>query len=303
MIELNKIWNEDCLETMKRMEDNSVDSIVTDPPYGLLKDKIETYFDFKVWINECYRILKPNSFIVYHCQQPTMTEWNYKALKLFNYKTEIIWYKRHCTNMIGDISRVYENIMILVKGKRKLEPVKRRWSDVKNSLMEFANMDSIKRDMSFIQEIAKDMKKQLMVHEYLTGKRKNEGTEQKQNSDSVVGKTLLHIPQVYSSMKMIADGYKAQNLVSFMQHNNQKFNIPEHNIKHPTVKPIELEEYLISLVSNENDIIFDPFMGSGTTAIACINTNRIFIGSEISKEYCDIANERIKNISKVKSWI
>lgn len=63
---------------------------------------------------------------------------------------------------------------------------------------------------------------------------------------------------------------------------------------HPTVKPIKLMEYLIKLVSKENSIILDPFLGSGTTAIACIKTNRQFIGIEKEADYIKIAEARIK---------
>ena len=63
---------------------------------------------------------------------------------------------------------------------------------------------------------------------------------------------------------------------------------------HPTVKPVSLIKYLVTLVTPPNGVCLDPFMGSGTTAIACINTNRNFIGFEIDKHYCDIANERIR---------
>jgi len=63
---------------------------------------------------------------------------------------------------------------------------------------------------------------------------------------------------------------------------------------HPTVKPIKLMEYLIKLVTREGAIVLDPFIGSGTTAIACLRTNRKFIGIEKEEEYCKIANARIK---------
>ena len=63
---------------------------------------------------------------------------------------------------------------------------------------------------------------------------------------------------------------------------------------HPCVKPIKLMEYLIKLVSKENSIVLDPFLGSGTTAIACIKLNRNFIGIEKESEYIKIANARIK---------
>lgn len=62
---------------------------------------------------------------------------------------------------------------------------------------------------------------------------------------------------------------------------------------HPTQKPIELFEYLIKTYTNENDLILDNCIGSGTTAIACLNTNRKFIGFELEKPYFEIANERI----------
>ena len=62
---------------------------------------------------------------------------------------------------------------------------------------------------------------------------------------------------------------------------------------HQTQKPVALFEYLIRTYTNENEIILDNCMGSGTTAIACINTNRNFIGFELDETYFDLANERI----------
>jgi site-specific DNA-methyltransferase (adenine-specific) len=68
------------------------------------------------------------------------------------------------------------------------------------------------------------------------------------------------------------------------------------NIKlHPTQKPVALLEYLIKTYTNENELVLDNCIGSGSTAIACINTNRNYIGFEKEKEYCEIANNRIKN--------
>lgn len=65
---------------------------------------------------------------------------------------------------------------------------------------------------------------------------------------------------------------------------------------HPTQKPVALLEYLIKTYSKEEDIILDNCIGSGSTAVACINTNRNFIGFETSEEYCNIANNRIKGV-------
>ena len=63
---------------------------------------------------------------------------------------------------------------------------------------------------------------------------------------------------------------------------------------HPAEKPVPLMSFYIKNSTNEGDIVLDPFMGSGTTAIACVNTGRNFIGFELDKHYCDIANERIQ---------
>ena len=67
---------------------------------------------------------------------------------------------------------------------------------------------------------------------------------------------------------------------------------------HPTEKPVELLEYLIKTYSNENDVILDNCMGSGSTGVACLNTNRRFIGIELAAKYFNIAVERLKNSEK-----
>lgn len=66
------------------------------------------------------------------------------------------------------------------------------------------------------------------------------------------------------------------------------------NNLHPTEKPVDMCEYLISKFSDEDDSIFDPFMGSGSTGLACVNTNRNFIGIELDSEYFGIAQSRIQ---------
>ena len=68
---------------------------------------------------------------------------------------------------------------------------------------------------------------------------------------------------------------------------------------HPTQKPIALYEYLVKTYSNEGDTIFDPCMGSGTTGVACLNTNRDFIGIERDENYYAIAEERLKTDEQV----
>lgn len=72
------------------------------------------------------------------------------------------------------------------------------------------------------------------------------------------------------------------------------------NKMHPTEKPVELMQILIENSSNENDVILDPFMGSGSTGVACKNTNRNFIGIELDKNYFEIAQNRINKLRGTK---
>ena len=71
-------------------------------------------------------------------------------------------------------------------------------------------------------------------------------------------------------------------------------NVSKKDFNHPCPVPVKLMERIILLTTNEGDLIVDPFMGSGTTAIACLNTDRKYIGFEIDEEYFDIAKERIE---------
>lgn len=85
----------------------------------------------------------------------------------------------------------------------------------------------------------------------------------------------------------------------FAVHNIFNFQAPKGKDRiHPTQKPLELFERLIGLTTKKSDLVLDPFMGSGTTAVACIKLDRQFIGFEISPKYCKLARERIKKIPK-----
>lgn len=68
---------------------------------------------------------------------------------------------------------------------------------------------------------------------------------------------------------------------------------------HPTQKPVELLEFYILNSTNPGDIVFDPFVGSGSTAIACMNTGRNFAGTELDKDYYDLAKKRVKEYQKI----
>ena len=121
--------------------------------------------------------------------------------------------------------------------------------------------------------------------------------------------TKKHYPELYKlSEKCLTLEEDVSKIYPFINANKpsvaeknaglEEFEITQNT--HPTSKPISLFAYLISLYSSENDIILDPFCGSGTTCIASILTNRKFIGIDITKEYCNIANARVEYWKKAK---
>ena len=97
--------------------------------------------------------------------------------------------------------------------------------------------------------------------------------------------------------------------ILFMQKGKRKINgkrdpnifkfAKTDNKLHPTQKPVDLMSYLIAKFTDENDLVLDPFMGSGTTGVACKKTNRDFIGIEIDENYYKIAKDRIESISTI----
>ena len=86
--------------------------------------------------------------------------------------------------------------------------------------------------------------------------------------------------------RKLINGKRDPNVLGFKKTRNEL---------HPTQKPVDMTEYMIGKFSDEGDVILDPFMGSGTTGVACKNTNRIFIGMELDETYFNIAKERIDN--------
>ena len=221
-MELNKIYNEDCLEGMKRIPDGSVDLIVTDPPYlmnyktGRRKDKTHRFNDVILndnneqlivdYIKECYRILSDDTAMYLFCSSNKVDFFKRELEKVFSIKNMIIWVKNNHT--AGDLEsafgRKYEIVFLVNKGQRKFN-----------------------------------------------GER---------------------LTDIWEFPKVSTDG---------QLHQNQK--------------PIELIKRCIDKHSNVGDVVFDGFMGSGTTAAAALDTNRNYIGFELDEYYFNVAEKRLKN--------
>ena len=238
MIELNRIYNEDCLEGMKRIPDGSIDMILCDLPYGTTACKWDTVIPFEPLWEQYNRIIKDNGAIVLTASQPFTSNLVMSNPKMFKY--EWIWNKTRPTgSMLAKKRPLKEHECILVFYKKQ---------------------PTYNPQMTKAERI---VEKERIV-----------------NKGEVNGNVRL-------KRKFDNGGLAYPRSI-------QVFANPNHNSLHPTQKPVELFEYLIKTYTAEGEIVLDNCIGSGTTAIACINTNRNYIGFELDKHYCEVAKERVR---------
>ena len=302
MIELNNIYNEDCLEGMKRIPDGSVDMILCDLPYGTVKNMrldgwIEgsTYWDSVIDICVLFenynRILKENGAVILFSQEPFTSSLRKQKHNNVVFSYPLIWLKDHFANPFNakraPVS-YFEDISVFRKkyDTQNLNPLRRYFRDI----LDYVGFKSS-------MQINKALGHQRADHTFRVG-----STQFKLCTEE----TYSEMVQTFKLESMV--GYKPYSelermIVSF----NPTFNIPDGNKHysnvldfkkdytglHPTQKPVALFEHLIRTYTNENETILDNCMGSGTTAIACINTNRNYIGFELDENYHAVANERI----------
>ena len=238
-MEINKIYNEDCLEGMKRIPDKSVDMILCDLPYGTTRNKWDTVLPLDWLWDEYNRIIKDSGAIVLTAQTPFDKVLG--ASNIENLKYEWIWVKPSGTGHLN----------------AKKMPLKNH----ENILVFYKKLPTYNPQMT-------------------------KGTPYTQKSGRA---SSNYNPQ--ERVTTVNEGYRYPLTV-------QKFK-SEKGL-HPTQKPVELFEYLIKTYTNDGETVLDNCMGSGTTAIACINTNRNYIGFELDEEYYKKSIERINNHIKDK---
>ena len=238
-IELNKIYNEDCLEGMKRMPDKSVDMILCDLPYGTTACKWDEVIPFDLLWEQYKRIIKDNGAIVLTASQPFTTKLIASNYEMFRYSW--VWEKSYSTGFMNANKMPLKNIEDVTVFYKRLPTYNP-------------------------QGIIEVNKKQV--------RKKDKKTT------------------IYNDMG-IKEGSNTQKYTNYPKQ-IIKTTTKEKTI-HPTQKPVALFEYLIKTYTNEGETVLDNCMGSGTTGVACLNTNRRFIGMELDEEYYNIATNRIKN--------
>ena len=243
-MEVNKIYNENCLETLKRFSDNSIDIVITSPPYNMnlrirngkycsrqiVKELSTKYsnFDDNLPIDEYYdlhlnilkELLRVSDMVFYNIQIVTGS-------------------KRAIFKIIGELSDYLKDIVIWDKGNGQPAMAERVMNRRTELVLIFDKNNAISRQFEKCNF--------------------NRGT--------------------LDDLWLIKRGKKVSS-------------------EHGAVFPEELVSTILDNFTNEGDVIYDPFMGTGSTAVVCKKLKRKFIGSEISKEYMKVINERLKGVTE-----
>ena len=308
------LYNGDCLEVMDKLIEEGVivDAIITDPPYNIGKSKcwdkwksVEEYVEFmgNVFLRAEIILKENGSLLFFHndfLQIVELQNFINKNTK-FNFRQLIVWDKFN-GGKSGDKGRVEKGILnypkqaeyilfyTMLKGN---EPIGNE--EIKRYIE--TERDKIKHSLTEINKIAFGATngKDGMAGNILSCRKKGWSFPTKEKYEKLNKSFPYAFNMSYDDLKNKLEKhtthtYNCQKKSSVLQFP------PESQNGHITPKPLELMELLVRTHSNENDLVLDCFMGSGTTGVACVNTNRNFIGIEMDENYFNIAKERIEKV-------
>jgi site-specific DNA-methyltransferase (adenine-specific) len=325
-MELNKIYNEDNIMGMARIPDNSIDCILTDPPYLYLKNqKLDRPFDEALFFSECKRVLKKEGFIVLFGRGTSFYRWNTMLADLgFKFKEEIIWDKSYCSSPLMKMSRMYETVSIHSMAgtinKVKVPYLEMKGHDIPSICQDIKRLCAALNSPKSLNEVLHFLENNRVP---LQSRKKTIGL--------TISSPIESVNRCVSVINQMQEGMNEKSIIrtdrcecdvptkfgiNFIKSNlgnrcvnvmqsvefglNEKTIIREtgdhYSAIHPTQKPVRLLERLLALTTKPGDIVLDPFAGSCSTAVACYNTDRQFICFEIDKEYYDLASDRVRKV-------
>src|SRR3989344_8760084 len=294
----NTIQNMDCIDGLKKIPDKSVDLIIADPPYF---KTINEEWDFKwrteedyiewveSWIKELSRVVKTNCSF-----------WLFGYVKILS----------KILPLAEKYGFVFRQQIIVDKGMRSISGRKtstyKMFPTTTESIFFF-----VKNNHPNIKKFLKERQKE----KGFTAKEINDKLEVKSNGGGLwslyAGENILaQIPtkEQWEKLEKILDFKKPYSEVNFVFNAQMGFtdvwddlDFYKEKRYHPTQKPVRLIERLIIASSNESMIILDPFIGAGSTAIACVNLNRNYIGIDVDEKYVKVSEQRIKEAQNTLS--
>lgn len=279
-----KFLHDDSINVLKQLEDNSIDAIVTDPPYEYLNHKLDRRFVKSEVLEQWDRVVKDDGFIVFFGRGESFHEINYLLNNLgWKFKEEVIWNKRSGTSPFLPLSRVHETVSLLSKNG-KIRKNKVPYEEVKKY-----QLDRMQNDLKRIVSGLGNQKSLMSINYFLENQKVLNDKQNKPKFGVTVSHNFKTTDQAAGALQSIIKGLNEQSIMEVAR-DGRKITV------HPTQKPIRLMERLINLASDEGDTILDPFMGSGSTGLAAKNTKRNFIGVEIDEEYFEKAKSRLSEI-------
>jgi len=299
-IEINKVYNKDCIEFMKSLSNNSVDLIIADPPYfGIVKDEWDNqwknnYSKFKEWIEEIIiefeRILKVNGSVYFY-------GWFINMIPLYDILNKYFFIRQNIT-----IHKGIKSIAGRTSSKLKMFPTATEYIWI---LTKQDTVGRLKDGTSIIDPIHKILTDGIYN---LKMKDINKIWNHPENS-GIAGhyfrdksQPAFITEEKYNQLVKYGCMFsRSYNELKFMYNINRiKFNLPQgvtdvweidfykdEKYGHSTQKPMELCNRIIKASSHENDIVYIPFAGSGSEIISCIINDRYYIATETNKKYID----------------
>ena len=312
----------DCLELMKNIPDGSVDLVLTDPPYGTIKGiekskasqdcgyracEWDEIIDTDKMFLELSRVLRPNGKAILFAQEPYTSTLIKSAIPSLPFLYRAMWYKNTAGNILGSKSAMvnkFEDICIFGKIYRKSH------YQADHPLRKYFKEEKEKTGLTN-KQINEILGNGMSSHYFTNGEQFLCPTEEMYKRLQTTG--FFQIP--YDEIKKIDEKYVEYIYQKMNVENPQTFNLwqggksksnvleykKDNDGYHPTQKPVALLEDLIQTYSNDGDTVLDFTMGSGSTGVACVNTNRNFIGIELDEGYFQIAKQRIENCNKKDS--
>ena len=307
-MELNKIYNMDCLEGLKQLEDNSIDLVVTDPPYNIGKDFANenlTKEDFlswcKEWIKELNRVVDVGGAIYLTLGWQCVAEIKclFNDIPDLRLKNWIVWYRQDGWKGNNGFAQSHEHILYFIKDNVPVFDLSEFGSNVKEARLKsgYKTVASLMEEMGLYTKV----KRSNGTEDYYSGAGWFESGKKQPSL-----RELIRLNQLVD----LDEKYKVDSYNDYKSNDKKKYSVffnkvdvcddvwlnpksEKKRLGHPTQKPVELMKRMVLASSEEGDTILDIFMGSGTTAKACQETNRNYIGFEVSEEYCDVANKRL----------
>lgn len=315
----------DCLVESDEIKSGSVDLILTDLPYGTVNGAnldgwggTKTDWDVVVDTKRIYeianRILRKNGKMILFAQEPFTTELITKANPNIPFNYRMIWEKNHYANALIAIKapvNYYEDILVFSKTHdfEGLHPLRPYFKNVMDYIG--LNLKQINNKLGHRQaEHTFYVSPKKVIIETIGDKADHVFRNGSSQFSLCTEKTYIELIEVFGIDKMqgfknfaelqaIDNQFKNEFASTFNLWEGKKYksNIlkysKDYDSYHPTQKPIALLSDLILTFSNENDLVVDLTMGSGSTGVACIKTKRNFIGIEMDEGYFKIAEKRI----------